>query len=791
MKILIKLLAFTFYFFTQIIFSQTNENFVKISEKLEQYFSLKREVISVHFNKSTYLTNEKIWFKGYVLDRTEKKLNLSTTNVYFELLNSQGEEVAKQLLFCYQGTFAGDLLLDLKLPSGKYYARFFTNYMNNFIEDESTTQTLTILNPFDTYSENERFNKNNLKIKYFCENKKIIKNVKNQIVVKVTDCSGLNAGNLNMKVVNPSNETVQTFKLNEYGIGKFDFFPNTDDKYKIIAIVDENEFTQDISAESQYGITINVNNYTLKNKCIISLKTNEESYNIIENKNFFILIHQDENALIYQKKFTNNTLEETLIIDNNLLKDGINSIRILDEKMSEILFRNIFKFPEDNSSEIKINLDKDRLNVIMDDRSNVSISILPQNTLACSDKSNIKSKFLIEPYLVDNVHNMDYYFEGDLKIKAYELDLWIQTNNFPKYEWNNILMNEKKVEKQPVEIGITLSGKIINELKKNESYTMNMFSAPLGLNEFLNIDKNNSFKFENLVLIDSSFLNFQLRKNNIDNTAFKASFKIENNLGKLNFPLKIEKFECVNQSEKTKDVKKSAKLPVISNENIIELDGVEVSSKKNDQILSKKLKHNALRGFKVTPEMENSNYTLLNFLERNGFVVNRSLGGGGVEIFVRGANTLSINAAKPSPIVFINDIQYRDFSLLGIMLMTEVDEIYLSTTHLEPSLQNFVGKIVIYTKAGWKVSQKSKDKFTEYVIKNGFSTRNKFKNNQYRSTNDEGFENYGVIHWEPFLEQKDGIYFSEFNSLDKEKLFVQIEGITEDGKIISIQKIVE
>jgi hypothetical protein len=790
MKNLIKAKVLLVLIISQISSAQVNENFNKISEKLENYFSLKREVISVHFNKSTYLTNEKIWFKGYVLDRSEKKLNSSSTNVYFQLLDNQGEEIAKQLLFCYQGTFTGDQILDLKLPSGKYYARFFTNYMNNFIEDESTTYTITILNPYDNYAMNEGFDKSNLKIKYFCENKKIIKNVKNQIVVKVTDCKGIYASNLNMKVLNHKNETIQTFKLNSFGIGKFDFSPSSDENYKIIASIDNLEFSEDIHVDSPYGLSVHVNNYTLKNKCIISLKTNEETFKTIENKKFYILIHQDENALIYQKTFAIKTLEETLIIDNQILKDGINSIRILNEQMSEICFRNIFKFPEENLSEIKINFNKDKLNVILEDKSNVSVTVLPQNTLAFSRKNNIKGKFLIEPYIIGNIENMDYYFEGDPRIKAYELDLWIQTNNSPKYEWNNILMNEKTVEKHPFEMGLTLSGTIHDELKKNTNYNMNMFSALLGLNEMVNIDKNNSFKFENLILIDSSYLNFQLRKNNKENTAFKSSFKIENNLGKLKFPWKKEIFECNNNFKKNIPSNNNVKLPTITNDNLIELEGVEVRTKKNDQILSKKAKHNALRGFKITPEMESSSYTLLNFIERNGFVVNRSLGGG-LEIYVRGANAMSVNAAKPSPIVFINDIQYRDLSLLEIMLMIEVDEVYLSTTHLEPSLQNFVGKIVIYTKTGWKVPLKSKDKLTEYVIKNGFSPRNKFKNNEYKSTNDEGFENYGVIHWEPFLEQKEGVYISEFNSFDKEKIFVQIEGITEDGKIISIQQIVE
>ena len=365
--------------------------------------------------------------------------------------------------------------------------------------------------------------------------------------------------------------------------------------------------------------------------------------------------------------------------------------------------------------------------------------------------------------------------------------MWIVCHNNPKYEWKNIFSEDFIKEKYPVETGLTIKGTVNNELKNSRLFTLEMFSAPLGIQEITSLDKSNNFKFENLILIDSTYINFQLLKNNNEKVALKSNIYVENNEAKFKFPWVAPTYQCIEINNISKS-QYSYRLPNITNENIIELEGIEVKATKTDQILSNKSKNNGLRGYKITPEMENANYTLLNFIERNGFIVNR-YPGQGVSIFTRGSSTMSLNAARPKPIVFINDIQHRDFSLLEMMLMTEVDEIYLNTTHLEPSLQNYVGKIVIYTKMGWKAPMKSKDKPTEFLVKNGFSPRNIFKNNQYQSTNDDGFENYGVIHWEPFLEQKDGTYSIQFNALGRDKFFVQIEGITNDGKLISIQQL--
>ena len=85
--------------FPLFFFGQTKEdNF--ISENINSYFTLDRENIHLHLNKTIYVNNETIWFKGYVLDKKTKKLHPNTTNVFITLYDSNKKEISTKLFYC-------------------------------------------------------------------------------------------------------------------------------------------------------------------------------------------------------------------------------------------------------------------------------------------------------------------------------------------------------------------------------------------------------------------------------------------------------------------------------------------------------------------------------------------------------------------------------------------------------------------------------------------------------------------------------------------------------------------
>ena len=141
------LLAFSFLFLTSN--AQEKDNHQLIIKSVNDYYSLVSENIHLHLNKNTYLTNEAIWFKGILVDKKSNDLNYETTNVYVRVLDKDKNEIINKLFLANNGIIIGHLKLEVNLTSGTYYIHTYTNFMNNFEEDESSIFPIEIINTKD------------------------------------------------------------------------------------------------------------------------------------------------------------------------------------------------------------------------------------------------------------------------------------------------------------------------------------------------------------------------------------------------------------------------------------------------------------------------------------------------------------------------------------------------------------------------------------------------------------------------------------------------------------------
>lgn len=121
----------------------------EITKHISSYFSLDRENIHIQFPKKIFFTNEKIFFKGFVYNIKTGIPSVMTTNIYATLYNEQGEKVSEKLFYSSNGSFTGDFELNNSFSTGKYYIHFFTNWMKNFKEDESSINSIQIINKAD------------------------------------------------------------------------------------------------------------------------------------------------------------------------------------------------------------------------------------------------------------------------------------------------------------------------------------------------------------------------------------------------------------------------------------------------------------------------------------------------------------------------------------------------------------------------------------------------------------------------------------------------------------------
>src|SRR5690606_4627685 len=174
---------------TTLYSQRSEEKSNKIQELLSEYYTLDRETIHVHFNKDVYFTDEQIWLNGYVYHQQNRMLFEETTNVFMEFFDQDKALIEKKLLFSYKGTFQTHIELKNNLPSGKYYVRFYTNYMNNFSEDLSSTYEIMIVNSSGLNNVvASSVNLSNVNISVYPESGVFLENATNVVGVKIADC---------------------------------------------------------------------------------------------------------------------------------------------------------------------------------------------------------------------------------------------------------------------------------------------------------------------------------------------------------------------------------------------------------------------------------------------------------------------------------------------------------------------------------------------------------------------------------------------------------------------------
>ncbi len=763
---------------------ETDVNKIKIADAFVNYFSLERENIHLHLNKNIYLSNEEIWFKGYVLNRKESLPFYYSTNIIVGLYDSEGTLLDQKLVFGDNGNFYNNFKLTDKYISGDYYIRAHTNWMNNFSEDESAVFKLTIINS-DEKNVNQYINQkyNDYNISIIPEGGKIIRNIKNPVVVRITDCKNSPIEIEKCELTHVQSGKSETISLNQHGYGKFYFNPDGGN-YQISFELNSKKYEKNLPSFYETGITLEVNNYAVSNKTMVTVKTNNKTLPSLLGRKFYLAINQDNQVSVIDFIFEKNKEELTIIIPKEKLYKGLNNLTIIDDELKEICQRSIFVNPviDDEIRLMKYNIASDKIKIVGKSslkNANLSISILPVKTKSLNHNTDLYSTFYANDRLSDKIRELKEYLLNPSKEKNYQLDIALIHQKNPKYTWNNILQNVPQI-KYDFNIGLDVKGKINTDVMDYRKYKLKMFSAIYRISEFSDLNENNEFSFKHLFVLDSSRIDFQLFKvpdfskpiesnkyiTSLSNRNFRHKLTIENN------DCKRISFEDPQEYE----------LPNIY-KNIIHLDEVEIENN-----LKPVLKHGSkfgnsnLRGEKIPDDYRGD---LVRYLNLHGF--NAFVAQGDLHIYGKHSNTMTGNLQSPA--IFVDDFKLMTFNDLQSYKMQEIDEIYLNAHAVVPGMQNYSGIIKIYRKHVITSSKKEQLLYSSYFVQNGFSKSSQYQAPQYLSFSNKGFENFGVYDWNPnVLTDDEGNFEFYFNNPGVNDVILNIEGMSFEGEIISINK---
>ncbi len=780
-------MRFTFVIICSFLFFQSNaqnSNSQKAIENyLESYFQYDREIIHVQFNKNKYVNDEDIAFKGYITSLNSSLLAQNTTNIQLVIYDSQKQIIQKQLLFANKGTFEGGIHLDDKFKAGNYYFHFFTNWMHNFIEDDSFLQTIEIIDKKEIYNfDSEEPNWETAEIRLFPEGGFLINNIMNIVGVKITDCHQKGIKISDIIIVDSKSNEISRFQTNHSGNGIFYINPDIKETYILKIKSDKINISKPLPSIQETGIVISYNNNLNGQNLLINVKTNEKGVELYQNKKYDLLIQQNKKAILKEITFNNKQTNQLVNIDKKYLSNGVSSIRLIDENLNEITERLIYNYGTIKSvttleARTIVNDSIVLLGKMDGNLANISISVLPDNTVCADQKRTIMGTFLLNAYLEKpEINNYPYYDIENKKWKE-EMEMLMLNQTKSKYQWNNIKSNPPKIN-YTFDKGVTISGTIDKELKPNSKYKIFLFSLKDNVYEETTIDEQNKFKFENFYAKDSTVFILQMMDIKNKSLYTKMTTMVSSNSSPMYLSIPFDNSNCpVLKNPNTNFTFADSKTdsPIKLNEVILQ------NNFKKETLTNKdKMSMNA-QGYKIE---EGQQGTVFDFIGRHGYRT-------GVDFETNEAYIkTSYNAnSSSSPMVYVDDIEQTDFNFLFNFQLSEVDEIYIDKSGFSDNSSRGVGTIKVYLKKGGSSNKYFKTQYSSMIVTNGFVKNIEFKNSYFE--NQKEFFYFGTLNWTPTIMLNDsGNFEVKFPKGNQKEIKIHIEGFTPEGQLISeIKKI--
>lgn len=578
--------------------------------------------------------------------------------------------------------------------------------------------------------------------------------------------------------------------------------------------------------------TININQKVLNKAIDLSkLKTNVDGFDIyrtdsnnaaalafeispktdiissLHNNYGFVVLHREGSVRsMAPMKFNKDKEIYKINFAKNDVFEGLNTISVFNDKEEELYSKNFFIYTN-NSVDLKVTKDavsEDSLTLNLNlfgstKMANVSVSVLPEETLVYKNQSNIVSDYLIKPYLKGDRYNTSMRI-NNYKQDDFDAIAQLESKN-NVFEYNTMVDRSAPYAS---EAGIILNGKVTTKEKDLSDFKVMLSSPENKITVFTEIDSERKFKFDKLLIEHPSKYSLSLinKKGKIE----KANFFVYNTYiyyranPELNIDISvkevIEKTDSLNRTDKSS---KNSRLPEFFGAKQLEEVSLEVYKTKKELELKQRLKNSGILGLAtskvVKPEDTGFNDNLfLTFLQTlPSTVVNYTSDGTPQLLNTRGPRSINDPLSPPLAIVWDGALQ-QDLSILAYVYANEIDYVVLNINGTGYGANYPFGVLHVVSKTG---SNKEKVvvkniKIKEFDTTFGFiKPSKKYKLPGLVFSSQITIDHFSSIDWVPNFNIEPNLdNFLKINRKDYNNIKLIINGITEDGKPIYKEHII-
>ncbi|MDH4090427.1 MAG: hypothetical protein OEV74_08830 [Cyclobacteriaceae bacterium] len=406
------------------------------------------EKIYAHLDQDLYLTGEILWFKLYVVDGAlHKPIDISKV-AYFEILDKDNNPVLQAKIALRDGVGNGSLFLPASIQSGNYTIRVYTTWMKNFSPDFFFHKSITIVNTFRKLELEEPDKASKPDAQFFPEGGNLVYGLKTKLAFRVINNAGKGI-DFNGVVVDQNNDTITSFKPQQFGMGNFELTPAAGHEYR--ALIEDEEgrqHTYTITPVLAAGYVMCVTDST-DNFLSISVTTNLSNSSTAP---VYVFVHA-RNIVSAANMHTLKQGHATILVPKQSLQGGISHITLFDSDLHPVCERLYFVPPDkklmidvqSNQREFglrrKVSVDINTLNEKAQPQSaNMSVAVYKIDSLQQEKAGDIQSYLWLSSDLRGTIESPEY-FVGNSPAVMQSIDNIMLTHGWRRFIWTDILTN--------------------------------------------------------------------------------------------------------------------------------------------------------------------------------------------------------------------------------------------------------------------------------------------------------------------------------------------------------------
>ncbi len=753
----------------------------------------------LHFDRSAYTAGETAWFKAYLA--SDYLPDTMSTTLYVQLLNRNLTIVANAVVPVLLAGSNGQLELPDTLTTGMYTIRAFTPSMMAQAPDFIFKKQVYI---YGKAARSEAALNEELHLQFFPEGGNLVAGFNNAVAFKITDGYGQPVSATG-NIKNNKGENIAAISPVHDGMGLFELTPAAGEKY--YAVTDKAPGQKFPLPDVQdKGIALTVLPHPQGNYFEVQQRTSDPVFIAA------YVVGQMQNRPVFRLDFAQAKESQQGVINTTKLHSGILQLTVFNKDGMPMAERLCFVNNKEYLQPVTLIADttsfkargRNRVSFVLTDTVQASMSV------AVTDASyeetpfraeNILTGLLLTSDIKGYVHQPAYYFSADDETVKAAADLVMMTNGWRRFSWKEL--GKINPLPSPKSAYITIAGQatlrgtnrpfdnkalllLVNGVgaKKNRS------------NHMLSTDKDGKFMLDSMVFYDRNRLLFTdvrgKKSQYIDITLTSDS---------LQKPYSVKGFSAFPDNSNPSPILSKWKedYAALLKANGLLLDEVTVKAvKKNPmQVLDDKyttgmFSGDAVKAIDLVNSDEAVTYTnIFDYLQSrvNGLTVAND--GADYALFYRQGPSMSSMGNIPMTI-FLDEI--------------ETDAAVVSTVHasqvaLVKIYQSFVGSwgnapggvISIYTKKG--EDYRGNNGYGNFSFYTGYSVIKEFYAPDYKTKPvDDKVDNRITLDWRPNViinSINPKVPLSFYNNDRTTAYKIVLEGMTSDGKLIWLEKIIK